>query len=577
MAERRIAEGVPQSDDDRPGPPRADAKGIICYISNYSWLDGLSHTGMRERFLEVFDSIAIDCLNGDKFKTGKKTPDGQPDPSAFSTDKNREGIQVGTAIALLERRPQAKPRGKDIDATAYEPNASVTFRHWWGKEKRTEIEASLMRTVASIPLTPSLQLGLPFLPVGVRDDYTTWYTLVELLPQSFAGVKTSRDNAVVDIEKDVIQERISLFTNPSVTDAELRRVCPSLMSATKSYNPSDVRKAFTTGKQAIQIVRYAYRPFDNRWLAWEGTAELLDRPRPEYARNLIPENIWLSATQRNRKEDFYQPQVTRCLADHHIVESNVGMFPVFLAPAADESAPDIQPDLFASKKPSGPQPNLTEFAKTYLEKLKCGPEDLFFHIVAVLHAPVYREENAGALRQDWPRLPLPTTAQILRAGANLGHKIAALLDAETPVEGVTSLKVRTDLKGLGELALKPGEKTPDLELKARWGYAGQNGVTMPGPGKTSAGTQGEGFIDIHLNTTTRWKDVPVAVWNYTLGGYQVLKKWLSYREVELLGRPLTSDEAHQFTHHVRRIAAILAMHGELNAHYQAAANPSESA
>jgi hypothetical protein len=63
MAERRITEGVPQSDDPKPGPPRDDAKGIICFISNYSWLDGLSHTGMRERFMEVFDATMVgDCF-----------------------------------------------------------------------------------------------------------------------------------------------------------------------------------------------------------------------------------------------------------------------------------------------------------------------------------------------------------------------------------------------------------------------------------------------------------------------------------------------------------------------------------
>ncbi|MCC6881954.1 MAG: hypothetical protein IT576_07375 [Verrucomicrobiales bacterium] len=173
-------------------------------------------------------------------------------------------------------------------------------------------------------------------------------------------------------------------------------------------------------------------------------------------------------------------------------------------------------------------------------------------------------------------------AEILRAGAALGRQIAALLDPETPIEGVTTLKVRTDLQGLGELAVsngaipgpsKPRGKnapvTPDLAISARWGYAGQGGVTMPGPGKVTTGTRGEGYLDIHLNATTRWKDVPEPVWNYTLGGYQVLKKWLSYRESALLGRPLTSDEAQQFTHHVRRIASILALHEKLDAHYGA--------
>ena len=87
MAERRIVQKT--------------GRGVVCLISNYSWLDGLSFTGMRERYLEAFDRIWIDCLNGDKYKTGKLTPEGEPDPSVFSTEFNREGIQVGTAIALL--------------------------------------------------------------------------------------------------------------------------------------------------------------------------------------------------------------------------------------------------------------------------------------------------------------------------------------------------------------------------------------------------------------------------------------------------------------------------------------------
>jgi hypothetical protein len=91
MAERRIVE--------------KSGEGIVCFISNYSWLDGLSFTGMRERYLEVFDGITVDCLNGDKYKTGKLTPEGAPDPSVFSTEHNREGIQVGTAIVTLVKKP----------------------------------------------------------------------------------------------------------------------------------------------------------------------------------------------------------------------------------------------------------------------------------------------------------------------------------------------------------------------------------------------------------------------------------------------------------------------------------------
>jgi len=85
MAERQIVENT--------------EKGMVSYISNYSWLDGLSHTGMREQYLDAFDEVWIDNMNGDKYSTGKTTPEGDPDPSVFSTDYSRIGIQVGTAVS----------------------------------------------------------------------------------------------------------------------------------------------------------------------------------------------------------------------------------------------------------------------------------------------------------------------------------------------------------------------------------------------------------------------------------------------------------------------------------------------
>lgn len=90
VAERRIADGT--------------GRGVVCYISNHSWLWYPSFVVMRERLLGSFDRIWIDNLNGSKFETGKVAPDGSPDPSVFSTEANREGIQVGTAIALMVKR-----------------------------------------------------------------------------------------------------------------------------------------------------------------------------------------------------------------------------------------------------------------------------------------------------------------------------------------------------------------------------------------------------------------------------------------------------------------------------------------
>ena len=112
----------------------------------------------------------------------------------------------------------------------------------------------------------------------------------------------------------------------------------------------------------------------------------------------------------------------------------------------------------------------------------------------------------------------------------------------------------------------------DFELTAGWGHFGVGQAVMPGQGRvvqrphtpaerqdlnTTQESLGETTRDVRLNDRAYWRNVPAAVWDYKLGGYQVLKKWLSYRERPVLGRPLTPDEIHHFTTTARRIAAIL--------------------
>ncbi len=93
---------------------------------------------------------------------------------------------------------------------------------------------------------------------------------------------------------------------------------------------------------------------------------------------------------------------------------------------------------------------------------------------------------------------------------------------------------------------------------------------MPGRGRLEErlDATGEPLLDVYLNDSACWRGVPVAVWGYTLGGYPVLKKWLSYREIALLGRPLHLAEVEEFGHIARRIAALLSLAEELDANYR---------
>ena len=112
----------------------------------------------------------------------------------------------------------------------------------------------------------------------------------------------------------------------------------------------------------------------------------------------------------------------------------------------------------------------------------------------------------------------------------------------------------------------------DFAVTAGWGYFGAADVVMPGkgrvverdytPGESEAmghalSALGDATVDVHLNGEAFWRNVPVAVWDYRLGGYPVLKKWLSYREHKVLGRRLPAEEVQHFADTARRIAALL--------------------
>ena len=549
MAERRIVEKT--------------GKGIVSFISNYSWLDGLSFTGMRERYLEVFDHIWIDCLNGDKYKTGKLTPEGKPDPSVFSTEFNKEGIQVGTAITLLARTSPSKGA------------RTVWVRQLWGKEKRDQLVRDALgeSTPNYDAVLPSMPLGLPFAPVRIEPAYLSWPLLPELFPVSFPGVKTSRDDVVVDIDRETLVARMEAYFDPRISSQEMAHIAPRAMEDASRFSARQTRQyLLKRGFKPEYVIRYSYRPFDLRWLYWEPETKLLDEKRAEYFPHVFEGNIWLTAVQHNRK-NFDPPLVSSRLCSLHMIERGANVFPLLLKP---------EHSLLHPREVDGPQPNLSAKAAKYLDDLNAGAADLFYHALAVLYAPSFGGANTSGLRNDWPRIPLPATKHLLLASAALGRELAVLLDPEGTVP-----KGAACLTSIGPIASVEGTLDPDagdLELAAGWGHAGKGGVTMPAKGKITrrsltaaerdalprcaADILGEQTCDVWLNDRAYWRNVPLRVWEYTLGGYQVIKKWLSYREKELLGRSLSVDEARYVTEMARRIAAILLLGPALDSSYR---------
>ena len=553
MAERRIAEKT--------------GRGVVCFISNYSWLDGLSFTGMRERYLEAFDAVRIDNLHGDRI-VSEYAPDGRTSETVFALQGQSPGIKVGTGIALLSRSGAgASASGRILYRDFHQARAADRRQAMLESLDDPDIDSGYSA------LEPALRLGLPFKPMAVGEGWFGWPSLPDLFPVSFPGVQTKRDSFLIDIDLDRLKKRIGDYFDPALSHEEIARRYPGAMKSSSGFVVRDARKVRDVllargGPIEDGFVRHTYRPFDTRWLYWEPGDGLLGRPVPEYKPHVVEENLWLSAAQHLRK-DVTEAQTcfTRHMASLHLIERTALMFPVWLRDDGEST---------------GRRPNFTATARRYLERLGLGVEDLFHHVLATLHDPAYRTANAGALRMEWPRVPLPgwpdggdaDAADTLARSAARGRELAALLDPETPVSGVTQGPLRPETAAVAVPATAHGRNMAggDFALTAGWGHHGTGEAVMPGQGRAverpytpeeraalggSIPALGETTFDIHLNADAFWRNVPEAVWRYKLGGYQVLKKWLSYRERPILDRPLTPEEVQHFTDTARRIGTML--------------------
>ena len=554
MAERRIAE--------RTG------RGVVCFISNYSWLDGLSFTGMRERYLEVFDAVRVDNLHGDRI-ISEYAPDGRTSETVFALRGQSPGIKVGTSIALLSKSrtvADTSPGGRILYRDFHQARASERRQALVDSLDASSIDAGYSA------LDPNFRLGLPFKPAAVSESWFDWPALPDLFSVSFPGVQTGRDTFLVDVDLDRLKERVGDYFNRTLSHEEIARRYPRVMTDTARFDARGVRDTLLErgGPDEAGFVRYAYRPFDNRWLYWEAETKLLREKSPRYPRHVFEGNLWL-VLQNKARPDLSPPLVISNIGDLNQMNSGVYCVPLWLG----EDGLGLNGDGMQRR------PNLSGAAQSYLKHLSASVKDLFHHVFAVLHDSTYNQVNADALRAEGPRVPLPGwpdgeaegAAEALAQSAVRGRDLARLLDTGMPAPGVTQGALRPEIAAVAVPATIDGRNMTgdDFTLTAGWGHYGSGDAVMPGQGRVvergltpeeraalgdTVATLGETTFDIHLNGNAFWRNVPAAVWTYRLGGYQVLKKWLSYREQDILGRALTPKEIQHFTDTARRIAAI---------------------
>ncbi len=588
MAERRIAEQT--------------GRGVVCLISNFSYLSDPSFVVMRQRFLSEFDRLWFDNMNGDSRETGKRTPDGLPDPSVFSTEYNKAGIRVGTTVSVMVRKLER------------EEKPTVRYRQFWGTSKRSELLNSLTSNNLNesyfvVPVKETNRYSLR--SDQTTPQYQTWPSIEEIAKQPpFRAFIEGRRGALIGLDKSVIQSRMQAYYNKNLDWQTLIGLHTGLTDDAARFNAEKARTKILNKDDydVSKIQRYVIRPFDTRWCYHTSIRPLWNEPRPDLYSQYWNGNTFLVTRIKTEKEAKGSPlYFSPCLVDYQTLARNVSVIPIRLRTSLVKSkSPKEQTHLLeVEAKDSKTTANYSASIIKYLASISIDNPGsnlytaslVWMHALAIGYSPAYLVENADGIRKDWPRIPLPGTKEFLETSAALGEKVAALLDSEKPVSGVTASPIRPDIQSIAIITREGGgelQLPKELAVTMGWGHSGQNGVVMPGKGKaverdytaeekqaliTGVEKQGipaqkafellgERTFDIYLNEVAYWKNIPTKVWDYTIGGYQVIKKWLSYREAVLLKRPLTTDEAREVMNMARRITAIILLQPALDENYQ---------
>ena len=485
-------------------------EGVLAYINNHSYLDNPTFRGMRWSLMQSFDVIYIIDLHGNS-KKKEIAPDGSPDQNVFD-------IQQGVSINLFVKTGEKK---------ASEPAQVFHYDLYGRREGKYQFlwDHDLAR-IGFKQLDPQPPQYF-FVPKDYRlqAEYDKGISLAELFPVNSVGIVTARDGFTIYHTPQELKAAIAEFRG---MDDETARARFSLGRDAMDWKVALARRdleenIFAEGND--EAVAINYRPFDSRYTYYTGNSKgFLCRSRGEVMRHFLKgENVGL-ITSRITKDTF-SVLCTKHIAAHKsaTVYDISYIFPLYLYPDArqqhidQERIPNLDQDIveviakglelhFTPEK----QEDDTSFA----------PVDIFDYIYAVLHSPSYRERYKEFLKTDFPKVPYPSDKELFWKLVKLGSDLRLLHLMEHP----DSQQLITGYNVLGSNQV---EKI-DFEIK--------NPNDMTG--------------NVHINDTQYFDGVPKTAWDFYIGGYQPVQKWLKDRK----GRTLSSDD---LMHYQRIIVALM--------------------
>lgn len=515
--------------------------GILAFITNHGYLSAPTFRGMRQSLTHAFNEIYILDLHGST-KKGEASPDGSQDQNVFD-------ILPGVSIAILVKYPN------------HETPAKVNFSELWGHRK-TKYNWLLENDVATVnwqevePLSPFYLFNPQ--DVELLTQYNYGWRLPDMMPENVLGFQTHRDHFAIAFDSKTIAHRVGELVNKNVSTDSLRSKYK--LRDNQDWQLSRVRIELQNNpKWQSPITICAYRPFDSRWCYF--SAEVIDRPRPDLAKNVLQKNnLSLLASRQQATSGFRHVWVANQPANDCVVsatsrEANQ-VFYQYVYPKTNDSEP--KPLFNTSPWPPGKDgrtPNLSEeFVNEFAGKLSLafvsdgkgdlkksfGPEDIFNYAYAVFHCPTYRVRYAEFLKIDFPRLPLTSDTSLFSALCALGGELVALHLLESPQ--VSKFITSYPENGSNEVAPRHPKYL-------------SSGEPEPGTGEPLKAGR------VYINAKQYFDRVPTEVWEFQVGGYQVCQKWLKDRK----GRKLSHADLEHYQKVVVALHETIRLMSEIDA------------
>ncbi|MDD3005583.1 type ISP restriction/modification enzyme [Flavobacterium sp.] len=472
-----------------------NGSGILAYISNNSFIDGITHRQMRKHLLESFDKIYILDLHGNA-KKKEVSPDGTVDQNVFD-------IMQGVSINIFVKTGNKKKEELG-DVFHFDLFGKRDFKYNFLEENISKLDWN--KLIYEEPY-------YFFVPknFGEQDEYEKSFKIDELFKINNSGIKTDRDELFYDIDNQNLIIKIKELLNGNlsnsfvqkyrVIDSSSFKITSRIMN--KFYDESLIKTA-------------QYRPFDYRFIYYDST--IISRPAEKISNAILKNNnVGLMICRQQSTFDFQHIFITTKITDICSISSQTKetgyVFPLYLYPETttqqsllndNPRTPNLNMEIvnkMANEMGMYFSPEKPDYNLQTEETNQLYPIDILDYIYAVLHSPSYREKYKEFLKIDFPRVPYPKNQRQFIDLVDFGSQLRQIHLLESPIVE----KYITQYPEDGDnIVAKPVYK---------------NG-------------------NVYINEVQYFANVPEVAWSFYIGGYQPAQKWLKDRK----GRELSYED-----------------------------------